>query len=161
MPEDTGGGLTDEDDKKPNAVVMIDDTAVPLRAESVEHPPIYDRLVVEESRMKKAWTWLKKAGVWIALALLGLISMGWLWRRQKSKLGRLEDQLAVEKGVSQVKALQAERTVLKEQDADTAEEMARLDEKIAESRREIRDGFEFGYDATEEELDEELARLGL
>ena len=112
-------------------------------------------------KAKAVWSWLKKAGVWIAMALLALVGLGWLWRTQKGKLGKLRDQLAVEKATSRVKELQAERSVLKEQDAGSVLEIARIDEELAHSRSEIRDAFENGADATEEEIDEELARLGL
>lgn len=111
--------------------------------------------------MKKTWDWLKKAGVWIAGVLLLLMGAGWLWRTQKSKIGRLQDQVAVEKATSRVKELRAERSVLKEQDEEHVLEIARIDEELAHSRSEIRDAFENGADATEEEIDEELTRLGL
>lgn len=107
------------------------------------------------------WKKLKNAGVWIAMAILALVGLGWLWRTQKGKLGKLRDQLAVEKASSRVKELRAERSVLKEQDADNVLEIARIDEDLAHNRSEIRNAFEKGADATEEEIDEELARLGL
>lgn len=111
--------------------------------------------------MKKVWEWLKSAGVWIAMALLALVGAGWMWRRQKGKLGALKDQLAVEKATTRVKELRMERTMLKEQDAESVLEIARIDEALDHNRNEIRAAFENGADATEEEIDEELARLGL
>jgi hypothetical protein len=111
--------------------------------------------------VKKVWAWFKKAGVWIAMALLALVGAGWLWRTQKGKLGAVRDQLAVEKASSRVKELRAQREILKEQDAEAVEEIAKIDEELADNQLAIRDAFENGADATEEEIDAELARLGL
>lgn len=151
---------------QPNATIVVEDDdgnlhVVPVEAKWVEHEPLFGVVEIKESRMKKAWQWLKKAGVWTAMVLLALVGAGWIWRRQKSKIGQLQDKVAVEKATTRVKELRAQREILKEQDTETAEEMVRLDEEIADSRLAIRDAFEFGADASEEEIDEELARLGL
>lgn len=113
------------------------------------------------SGLKRFWEWLKKAGVWIAIALLGLIGMGWLWRRRGAIIGELKDRLAVEQAQSRVKELRAERKMLKEQDVVHVAEIERLDEEIAQQRQTIRDAFENGDKASEEEIDAELDRLGL
>jgi hypothetical protein len=111
--------------------------------------------------LKKVWAWLKKFGVWIALGLLTVFGFGWLWQRRGKIIGALKDRVAVEQAVSRTKALQAQREILKEQDAEHVEEIERIDTELARQRQQIRDAFENGDKATEEEIDAELARLGL
>ena len=64
--------------------------------------------------MAKVWQWLKKTGVWIAGALLLILGAGWFWRRKKSELGRVKDELAVVRATSKIKELRAVRELLRE-----------------------------------------------
>lgn len=115
--------------------------------------------------MKKAWEWLKKWGAWlfggIAAVLLFILGGGWLWRRQQSKLGRVQDQLAVERASAKLRELRAVREEVSKHADEKDEAIEQIDRQIEEQRVVIRDAHEHGANLSAEELADEFARLGL
>jgi len=113
----------------------------------------------------KTWLWIKshvKAVLGGAVSVLLLVlGAGWLWRRQKSKLGKVKDELAVAEASNKINELRAVRREVAAQVGEKDESIIAVDAEIAENRRKIIDAHERTEDVTDEELLEELARLGL
>lgn len=111
------------------------------------------------------WAWLKRWGGAlfgaISALLLLVLGGGWLWRRQKSKLGRVQDQLAVEKATNKIHELRAVREEVERHAGEKDEAIAQIDAQIDAQREVIRDAHEHGADLSAAELADEFARSGL
>jgi hypothetical protein len=111
--------------------------------------------------MKKAWEWLKKAGVWIAGLLALLVGVGWLWRRYESKLGALKDELAVKEATTAIEVLRAQRAEVVKQVGERDAAVVLLNGKIEVQKRKLVEAYEGGKELTDGEVDDELRRLGI
>lgn len=103
--------------------------------------------------------WLKKWGALILSAVLALVTLGYLRRRKQ--LGKLKDLMAVTQARKEMDELRAVRERLEQDDQDRRAAIAQVDKQLAENKQAIRDAFEGGDNATDEELDARLLRLGL
>lgn len=116
-------------------------------------------------KAKSAWAWLKKWGAWlfggIAAVLLAVLGGGWLWRRKTRELGRVKDRLAVAEATKRRAHLQGVREEIKRQVGEDDEAISEIDDQLKTNAREIADAHEGGKDMTDEEVLDELARLGL
>lgn len=110
--------------------------------------------------IEKVWTWLKKWGLVVAGVLLALMGAGWLWRRQRAQLGRVQDELAVAQAQSEIAALERVRRYVLTSADTTKEQVQRLDEDIAKNRRAIVEAHENGQGLSDAEVEDAFARLG-
>jgi len=110
--------------------------------------------------VRGAWEWLKKAGVWIAGVLLLLLGAGWLWKRQRDALGKVRDQLAVERGLREVYRLRATREEVKKQVGEKDAAVEEIDRQLAENQRKIVEAHERGEGLSDDEVADAFARLG-
>lgn len=114
--------------------------------------------------MRKAWIWLREhasaALGALASVLLVVLGAGWLWRRQKSRLGKVRDELAVQKATAEIGKLTALREELKRRVGEKDEQVEYVDQKLAENRRAIVEAHEHGAGLTDAEVADEFARLG-
>lgn len=110
--------------------------------------------------MKKAWEWLKKAGVWIVGVLLLLIGAGWLWQRQRSALGRVRDELAVERATKEVERLRAVRKEIHARVGEKDDAIEEVDRQLRVNTRQIVEAHENGEGLDDDEVADAFARLG-
>jgi hypothetical protein len=115
--------------------------------------------------MAKVWEWLKKWGGilfgGIAAALLFVLGAGWLWRRREQMLGKVKDQLAVEKAKGEIARLQGMRDQIVDQVGATDESIVRIDEELLDNKRKLVEAHEHGEGLEGEELERAFAELGL
>jgi hypothetical protein len=113
----------------------------------------------------KAWQWLKKWGGLffggIVAALLFVMGAGWLWRRREAMLGRVRDELAVEKAKSEIARLQGMRAEVVRQVGENDAATAEIDEQLLGNRRKIVEAHEHGEGLSSEELERAFAELGI
>lgn len=108
----------------------------------------------------KAWTWMKKWGLAIAGGLLAVLGAGWLWRRQREKLGRVKDELAVARAKSKIDELRAVRREVESRLGETDKSIEVIDRQINEQRQVIVEAHENGANLSAEDVAEEMRRLG-
>lgn len=115
--------------------------------------------------MSDAWAWMKKWGGalfgGIAALLLLILGGGWLWRREQNKLGRVRDELVVEKATSKIRELRAVRSEVALHAGEKDQAIQQIDAQIAEQRIVVAEAHEHGADLSAEELEDEFARLGI
>lgn len=111
--------------------------------------------------MKKAWDWLKRAGAWVAGSLVLLLGALLFWRAYKSKLGRLQDQLAVAEATKELASLKARREEIVREVGERDAAVTLLNGKIENQKRRIVEAYENGRSLTDDEVDDELRRLGI
>lgn len=109
--------------------------------------------------MGKVWSWLKSAGVWIALALGGLLTLGWVWRRQQAKIGQLKDEKALAVATAEMDKLRALREATAERVGEADEAIEILDQQIAEQKRKVVEAAGAGEGLSDEELEAEFKRV--
>jgi hypothetical protein len=112
----------------------------------------------------KTWIWIKehvKAVLGAAVALLFFVlGAGWLWRKQKNKLGKVIDELAVSEAVNEIEKLRAVRGEIAREVGEKDESIVAIDAEISANRKKILDAHERTEDVSDEALLEELSRLG-
>lgn len=87
--------------------------------------------------LKAVWTWLKGHVVAVLLALVGILSLRWLWSWKSSEAGKLKDKLVVSEALSKVAELRGRREELAKQSETKAETIKALDAEILESKKAI------------------------
>lgn len=114
--------------------------------------------------MSRVWVWLKKWGGLlfgaVAAGLLVVLGAGWLWRRRVAELGRIRDELAVERARQEIAHLRGIREEIASRVEEKDEAIEAIDRKLAENRRAIVEAHEHGQGLTDEEVEDAFARLG-
>lgn len=110
--------------------------------------------------MTKIWAWLKKFGGWITGVLALLVGAGWLWKRQKERLGKLRDELAVSEATKEIEILRNLREKIAESATDLDVDIAQVDQQLAQQKRKIVEAFEKGTGLSDEEVERAFADLG-
>lgn len=112
----------------------------------------------------KAWLWIKEHVKAVLGAIVGVLlfvlGAGWIWRRQKKTLLRVKDQLAVSKATVELERLRAVREEVAREVGESDQAIVEIDAKIEENRRQLAEAHEKPEDMSDEELLEELRRLG-
>jgi hypothetical protein len=115
--------------------------------------------------VKKAWAWTKTHVKAVLGAVVGLLlfvlGAGWLWRRQKNRLGKVKDELAVAEAANEINRLRAVREEVVREVGEKDESIAALDLEIASNRQKIIEAHDVPENMSDEALLEELGRLGL
>lgn len=109
--------------------------------------------------MTKVWAWLKRWGAAVAGGLLFLLGAGWLWRRKASELGRVKDELAVERAKSAIARLEGVREEVKRQVGEKDEAIEQIDRQLLENKRAIVEAHEHGEGLSDEEVLEAFRRV--
>lgn len=107
-----------------------------------------------------AWPWLRKWGALLFGILLALVGAGWLWQRRSQELGRIKDELAVERAQKQIAFLKGQRQEVARQVGEDDEAIKVIDEELARNRRELAEAHEHGQGMTDKEIVDALARMG-
>lgn len=110
--------------------------------------------------MRAIWATIKRWGAAIAGALLVLMGAGWLWRRQKSKLGKALDETALAEARRKMDTLRATREEISRQVTETDDAIVALDQEIRRHKREILILHEGGTEVSDEELNDVFKTLG-
>lgn len=109
--------------------------------------------------------WLKEWGSWlfggIAAALLFVLGAGWLWRRKTRELGKVKDELAVAKATKNIERLRGLREEIKARVGEDDQAIAEIDEQLKDNARALVEAHEGAEGMSDEEVLDELARLGL
>ena len=111
--------------------------------------------------MTKVGEWLKKWGAAIAGVLLLVLGAGWLWRRQQAALGRVTDQLTVERATKEISKLRAIRAEVSTRLDEKDEAIVHIDAQLPENKRQLVEAHELGQGLNDEEVEAAFARLGL
>lgn len=110
----------------------------------------------------RAWAWLRRwwgaivTGVVLVFGAIGAIFI----RRQQLALGAARDAAAVAEARKKMDELRATRVEVAARVGEKTEEIATLDARIAESKREIVDLHEGGEVVPDDKLDDAFAQLG-
>lgn len=105
----------------------------------------------------RAWGWL----VGIATILLAGIGLYSYHRAKVRELGRVKDDLALQRATEEVRALRKVREeIAKEVEADDGR-LRRLDAELARNARDIVEAHEGGQGLSDEEVLDAFARLGI
>jgi uncharacterized protein HemX len=110
---------------------------------------------------QEAWAWLKRWGGLLLGALLVLVGGGWLWQRQRAQLGRVKDELAVERTMREIARLRGQRAEIASQVGEQDEAVRILDEHLVTNKRELIEAHEHGEGLSDAEVADAFARLGL
>lgn len=110
--------------------------------------------------MTAVWAWLRKWGALVVGVLLLVLGGGWLWRRREAALGRVRDELAVERAKREIERLRGQREEVARQVGEKDEAIAAIDSRLAENARKIVEAHEGGAGLTDEQVAEAFTRLG-
>lgn len=98
---------------------------------------------------------------WWGAILLGFsVLVAALFVARRRELGRLVDELTVDRAEVAIEILSARRDRIKADARDRDQRIADLDKDIAFNKRELIEAHEFGKGRSDEEIDFEYARLG-
>lgn len=113
----------------------------------------------------KVWAWLKKWGGvlfgGLTAALLFVLGAGWLWSRRERMLGRVKDELAVEKAKADIALLRGVREEIVRQVGEKDQATVEIDERLLDNRRKIVEAHEGGEGLEGEDLERAYAELGI
>ena len=108
----------------------------------------------------KAWEFIKKWGAALLGIVLLILGAGWLWSRYRNKLGMIRDELTVTKARAKIDELRAVRTEVERHSTHKDEEIAAIDQQIAEQKRAIVEAHEHGLGLKPEEIEDAYRSLG-
>lgn len=112
----------------------------------------------------KAIAWLKKwgglVGGFIVAILLGILTLGWYTRRKNAEVAQLTDKLAVEEATTEIEKLRAIRGEIVARVGEQDEAVEEIDRQLAENKRKMVEAHKGVEALSDEEIEDEFARLG-
>jgi hypothetical protein len=111
--------------------------------------------------VRRAWAWLRRNAVLLLGGVALLLGAYLLWRRSRDEIASLTDALKVERTRREIAVLQEQRRALVEQDEAAEEQVEAIDALLAENRRAAVEAAKRVEGLTDDEVEQEFARLGL
>lgn len=108
--------------------------------------------------LKSVWKWVKKW--WAALVIGVVVLAGSLFWANRRRVGRLVDELAVERAKNEIEGLKKVRARLLEEGEEASEEIQSIDNEIKANKRAIIEAHENSEGLSDDEVEAELTRLG-
>lgn len=113
------------------------------------------------AKMTQALRWLRAWSWTLVLGLLAIVGVGWAARRRNAELGRVRDELAVERAQRAISELRGRRDQLLAEVAEDHALVRSVDAALAENARKLAEAHEgVSRGMPDAEVAEALRKLG-